>query len=133
MRPFPGAVDVLRELRSHGVLTALVTNGGGKQQRERIARFGLATYFDCIVIEGEFGIGKPDERIFRHALRELEGDPESTWMVGDSLEADIAPALALGMHAVWVDVEGEGLPKDAPAKPQRVVRGIHELLPDIDV
>ena len=128
IKPYPGALETLAAVRARGIRTALLTNGGADAQRESVERHGLTAFFDCVLIEGEFGVGKPDERIFRHALRELEGDPESTWMVGDSLEADIAPALALGMHAVWVDVEGEGLPEDAPVRPQRVVRGIHELL-----
>jgi len=131
--PYPGALETLAAVRERGIRTALLTNGGADAQRESVERHGLGAFFDCVLIEGEFGIGKPDERVFRHALSACEADPASTWMVGDSLEADIAPALALGMQqAVWVDVEGEGLPEDPPARPHRVVRLIRELLPDIE-
>ena len=126
--PYPGAIETLVALRARGIRTALLTNGGAKSQRASVERHGLASYFDCIVIEGEFGVGKPDERVFRHALRALACEAEVSWMVGDSLEADIAPAIALGMHAVWVDVEGLGLAADAPVRPHRVVRAISQLI-----
>ena len=66
--------------------------------------------------------------MFRHALKALDADPASTWMVGDSLEADIAGALPLGLHTIWIDEVGDGLPADAPAQPHRVIRAISELL-----
>jgi len=37
-------------------------------------------------------------------------------------------ALALGMHAVWIDGEGLGLPDGAPVRPHRIVRAISELM-----
>ena len=126
--PYPGAVETLEAIRGRGILMALVTNGEARNQRRSIERYGLAPLFECIVIEGEFGVGKPDERVFHHARRELDIPFESTWMVGDNLEADIAPAVALGMHTVWVDGAGAGLPDDAASRPHRVVREISELM-----
>jgi putative hydrolase of the HAD superfamily len=126
--PYPGAIETLAEVRARGIRTALLTNGGAQSQRRSVERNGLAAYFDCIVIEGEFGAGKPDERVFRHALEAVSAAPDATWMVGDNLIADIAPAVALGMHAVWVDGAGGGLPPDAPARPHRIVQALSELL-----
>jgi len=125
--PYPGAIETLAAFRARGLRMALLTNGEAANQRRSVERCGLATYFDCIVIEGEFGVGKPDERVFRHALEACASKPETTWMIGDNLEADIAPAVSLGMHAVWVDGHGLGLPEDAPVRPHRVVRAISEL------
>lgn len=128
LAPYPGAIETLAALRSRGVRMALLTNGEAANQRRSVVRHDLERYFDCIVIEGEFGIGKPDERVFRHALDALSADPAATWMVGDSLEADIEPAVALGLHSVWVDEAGEGLPADGGVRPHRVVSAITELL-----
>ena len=125
--PYPGAIETLGAIRAQGISMALLTNGEARNQRRSVEQHGLASYFACIVIEGEFGIGKPDERVFNHARQALGASFESTWMVGDNLEADIAPAVALGMHAVWVDEEGMGVPATAPVRPHRVVRGIREL------
>ncbi len=126
--PYAGAVETLATVRERGIRTALLTNGEARNQRRSVEQHALAQYFDCIVIEGEFGAGKPDERVFRHAMQACGCAPEATWMVGDSLEADIAPAIALGMHAVWVDEIGDGLPEGAAVQPHRIVRAIRELL-----
>ncbi len=127
--PYPGAIETLKAFHGRGIPMALITNGGARQQRRSIERYGIASYFDCIVIEGEFGVGKPDQRVFHHALAAVSGSAVTTWMVGDSLEADIAPAVALGMHAVWVDSERSGLPSAPPAQPHRIVQAIRELAP----
>ena len=80
------------------------------------------------MIEGEFGCGKPDERVFHHALSSITCDAENAWFVGDNLEADITVPHRLGMHTVWVDEAGAGLPEPAAVVPHRVIRGIRELL-----
>jgi putative hydrolase of the HAD superfamily len=125
--PYPGAIETLEALRSRGVPMALLTNGEAGNQRRSVEKHALAQYFHCIVIEGEFGCGKPDERVFRHALEAVGARAEATWMVGDSLEVDIATPRRLGMHTIWIDLAGEGLPHDAPATPHRIVRGIRDL------
>jgi putative hydrolase of the HAD superfamily len=126
--PYPGALETLAHFRARGLRMALITNGSARSQRRSVERFGLPQYFDCVVIEGEFGCGKPDERVFRHALESCGAGAARAWMVGDSIEADIATPVALGMHAVWVDAEGIGLADGATPRPHRVVRAISELM-----
>jgi len=126
--PYPGALDVLRHYRERGMRMALITNGNAIAQRRSVERFGLGAYFDCVIIEGEFGVGKPDERVFRHALASCAVGPEQVWMVGDNLEADIAPAVRLGMHTVWVDAAGQGHAPDLAHPPHRVIRQVAELM-----
>ena len=125
---YDGALETLETLRAAGTRMALITNGNAIAQRRSVVRFGLADYFDCVIIEGEFGAGKPDERLFHHALQVVSADPRDVWMVGDSLEADIATPLRLGMHTIWVDSGAGGLPEDAPGAPHRTIRTIRELL-----
>ena len=130
IRPVPGALDVLTRLRNAGVSTALVTNGGAAGQRAKIERFGLEPLFDYILIEGEFGAGKPERRVFLHVLEHLDVAPQDAWMVGDKLDFDIRTPKLLGMHTVWIDVKRTGLPDDAPVRPDRVIDSIADLLPD---
>lgn len=121
----PGAVATLELLRARSVRLALLTNGGSDMQRAKINKFGLAPLFDYIIIEGEFGCGKPDERIFLHALEKLHVRARDAWMVGDDLERDISPCGALGIYSVWVDGRGDGSPGDVT--PDRIIRNISEL------
>ena len=60
MRLFPDTLACLAAWRAADIALGLVTNGDAMQQRDKIARHALASYFDVIVIEGEFGCGKPD-------------------------------------------------------------------------
>lgn len=128
VRPFPGAVETLAQLRYRGIRLALVTNGAGRDQRRKIERFQLASFFDEIFIEGELGYGKPDLRVFRLALARLGITPEDAWMIGNDLEMDIAPATSLGITSIWVDHASEGLPSASPVQPERTVKAIAEIL-----
>jgi putative hydrolase of the HAD superfamily len=121
---YPGAIETLEKVRALGLRTALLTNGGAEAQRRSVVRFGLEQHFDCIVIEGEFGLGKPDERVFRHALYTTGVAAAEAWMIGDSLEADIATPLRLGMRTFWIDVEGVGLAPDAAVRPHTNLRSV---------
>jgi putative hydrolase of the HAD superfamily len=124
---FPGAVETLRWLRDRGCRLALVTNGGARTQRGKIVRFGLEPLFDLILVEGELGFGKPDERIYRMALGALAASPHEACMIGDNLEWDVAQAQKLGMAAIWVDPAGRGLPDACGVRPDAIVRGLGEL------
>jgi putative hydrolase of the HAD superfamily len=123
----PGAIDTIRYFHNRGVRLGLVTNGASEMQRGKLERFGLEPYFDHILIEGEFGAGKPDASVFRHMLGRFNVMAEDAWMVGDDLQRDISGAQALGMFTIWVDWRGGGLPASSPIVPDRIVRSIAEL------
>jgi putative hydrolase of the HAD superfamily len=126
--PFPGAVEALTELRAGGLRLALITNGTAQGQRGKLERFGLGHYFECIVVEGEFGAGKPDVRVYRHVLDALRVSCESIWSVGDDLERDVAAPQRLGLFGVWVDSARKGLPPDCTIRPDRTITGLPDLL-----
>lgn len=128
MTPFDGAIETLETLKAAGVRLALISNGKGETQRDKVVRFGLEPIFDCIILEGEFGVGKPDRRVFDHALSELDVAPADTWMVGDNLQWEVAAPQALGIRGIWVDWRGRGLPADTDVKPDCIVRSISELI-----
>ena len=128
IKPFPGAIDTLRRFREAGVRLALLTNGETRRQRDKIARFGLEPYFDHIQIEEEFGIGKPYARAFGNALSVLGVAASDAWMVGDSLEWDIEGAQSAGIHAIWVDASGKGVPEGAAVQPDRIIRTLSDLV-----
>ena len=127
---FPGALDTLAALREAGVRLAMITNGAAKPQRAKIERFELAGYFDCIIVEGEFGVGKPERRVYEHALESLGVAPDQAWCIGDNLEWDVAAPMALGVYGIWHDPQQMGLPADTPVKPDRVVHALSELVTD---
>jgi putative hydrolase of the HAD superfamily len=128
MQLFPESLACLEHWRARGVPLALVTNGDASEQRWKIETYQLAPFFGAMVIEGEFGAGKPDEVVYRHALQALGVRPEEAWMVGDHLEFDVDAPQRLGLRGVWVDRAGQGLPAGGAVRPHRVIRDLRELL-----
>ena len=127
LQPFADAVDTVRWFRTRGCRLALLTNGSARMQRRKIDRFGLAPLFDAVLIEGEVGFGKPDPRVYERALDLLGVEPAVAWMVGDNLEWDVAEPQRQGIHGIWVDVRGTGLPPGQPVLPDRIIRRLSEL------
>ena len=125
----PGALDTLQALKDSGVRLGLITNGNADGQRAKVVKANLEAYCQPVVIAGEFGLSKPDPQIFRHTLEQLQVSPAEAWMVGDNLYADIGGAQGVGIHGVWVDWRGGGLPENAPAVPDRIIQSVVELHP----
>jgi putative hydrolase of the HAD superfamily len=124
---FPESLATLERLRARGAHLGLVTNGDASQQRDKIQGFDLARHFDVIVIEGEFGVGKPNAAVYRHALATIGAKPSETTMVGDHLEFDIDGAQRCGLSGIWVDRQGVGLGNSA-VRPNRIVASLSELV-----
>jgi len=136
MEPLPDAINTVRWLKASGCALALLTNGAGPAQRKKIARFGLAEFFDTILVEGEIGFGKPDPRVYQLALSRLDLAPRDAWMAGDNLEWDVAAPQQLGLFSIWIDRQGRGLPPLSTVRPNRIVRALSELRltpPTLDV
>jgi putative hydrolase of the HAD superfamily len=127
IRPLPGAMEAVAQWRRAGLRLAMVTNGAAADQRRKIDRFGLAPLFDVILVEGEVGFGKPDRRIFALALRRLGLAAAQVYMVGDSLAFDVAGAQQLGIHTVWIDAQGRGMPPEGAVRPDACVRLLADL------
>lgn len=126
----PGAIETLRSFKENGLRLAMITNGGADVQRRKITRFGLDAMFDFILIEGEFGAGKPDARVFNEAINKLHVTASAACMVGDDLVRDIAGAQELGICSIWVDWKGSGLPLHSVIKPDCIVKSLEQLTKD---
>ena len=121
---YPGARELLSAVRPHA-RTALVTNGIGEVQRARIARLGLAPFFDAISISGELGVAKPAPEIFDHTFAELSvGDRNQAVMIGDSLTSDIAGGSNAGIDTIWFNRHGSVA---GAVTPTHEVRAIDEI------
>ena len=75
----------------------MMTKGNPAEQSGKVERSGLKDYFAAIEI-----VAEKDESTYRSAIAKYALDAESTWMVGNSPKSDINPALAAGLHAVFV-------------------------------
>ncbi|MCR5612844.1 HAD family hydrolase [Treponema sp.] len=106
----------------------IITNGPSSHQRNKINNLGLEKWIspELIVVSGEFGIDKPDTRIFEVAAKKAEeylsahcdvhreiyfldvpggekvSDAKNLIMIGDSLKNDIEPAQSLGWNTIFL-------------------------------
>lgn len=62
---------------------------------------GLGRYVTHCITSAAIGYEKPHPKAFRTA-RNIAGNPETVWMVGDSLAADVRGAEAVGIKAILV-------------------------------
>jgi putative hydrolase of the HAD superfamily len=131
--PFEGALAALARLRAQTGALGLVTNGDTTAQRAKIDRLDVARFFDVIVVEGELGVGKPDPRVFAHALATLGAAPGAALMAGDNYVCDVLGALDAGMHAVWIDRHGRPETPRLPPRPHRTLASFVELVEALGV
>ncbi len=111
---FPGALDLLKQLKARGKRLGLLTNGVSETHRDKIALLSISEYFDAIFLADEVGMVKPDPLLFAHACGRLGSSPSSSAMVGDRYERDIAGALTAGLFTIWVNVRAERVPPSLP-------------------
>ena len=92
----PGVSETLAQLASRHRLI-LMTKGDHAEQADKLARSGLAPHFAAVEIVAEKNPPAYAQVIARHELT-----PHTSWMIGNSPKSDINPALAAGLHAVFL-------------------------------
>jgi putative hydrolase of the HAD superfamily len=88
--------DAVQAIRAAGLRTGLLSNSWGMADYPRHLFPGM---FDVVVISGEVGMRKPEERIFRHAAGLLGLDPAECLFI-DDIDVNVAAAEAIGMTAI---------------------------------
>jgi len=92
----PGVAETLAELAARHRLI-LMTKGNHAEQADKLARSGLASYFSAVEI-----VAEKDPPTYREVIARHELAPHTSWMIGNSPKSDINPALAAGLHAVFL-------------------------------
>ncbi|HUB02997.1 MAG TPA: HAD family hydrolase [Terriglobales bacterium] len=106
----------------------MMTKGNPAEQAGKVERSGLNHYFAAVEI-----VAEKDESTYRSAIAKYGLATDSSWMVGNSPKSDINPALAAGLHAVFVPhdqtwvLEHEELASAPPSQRLLVVEKFAEL------
>jgi len=82
------------------VRTGIISNAGRGVRQMIHRRYGLCQHFDAIVISGEEGCMKPEERIYRIACERLAVLPRESVFI-DDVESNVEAARALGMEVIF--------------------------------
>lgn len=98
-----GAAACLGAIHATGATIAVVANAWTPlADGARAACVPFATTIDRWFLSCETGAAKPSAGLLTEALGALDVAPAHALVVGDSLELDVAPALALGTSVVWL-------------------------------
>ncbi len=100
---FPGARDLLVELKSNGVPFSVLSNTNVMHWETQTDHEVIAELFDRMFTSYSLDMVKPDAIIFEHVIAELRNEldvePEQILFVDDN-QPNIDAALALGIDAV---------------------------------
>ncbi len=75
----------------------LMTKGDQAEQADKLSRSGLSSHFAAVEI-----VAEKDPQTYRQVIARHELAPNTSWMIGNSIKSDINPALAAGLHAVFL-------------------------------
>jgi putative hydrolase of the HAD superfamily len=92
----PGVAEALKDLATRHRLI-LMTKGNQTEQADKLARSKLAPHFTAVEI-----VAEKDPTTYRAVMERHQLAPHTSWMIGNSIKSDINPALAAGLHAVFL-------------------------------
>jgi FMN phosphatase YigB (HAD superfamily) len=124
MKPLPGAVELLVEIRAQGMRSIIASNTYWRDAESYWQDFrllGMADCVDAIVTSVDAGHLKPHPAVFEMARRVAKCPPQRCVVIGNREENDIEPALALGMKTILV----------YPDDPKPPSSRAHAVVPDL--
>jgi len=92
----PSVDSTLSDLASRHRLI-LMTKGSPDEQAAKLRRSGLSSLFSAVEI-----VAEKDPLTYRQVISRHDLEPQRSWMIGNSPKSDINPALAAGLHAVFL-------------------------------
>ncbi|MCV6587959.1 MAG: phosphoglycolate phosphatase [Marinobacterium sp.] len=124
---YPGVSECLLQLQAEGVKMAVVTNKPMQFTTPMLDGFGLSGYFDCILGGDSLAVKKPDPQPLQHAMKVLGSTPQTTLMVGDSVN-DLQAARAAGCPVICVPYGYNHGNNIADSKPDMMVEQLDHML-----
>ncbi|HEX7627259.1 MAG TPA: HAD family hydrolase [Gaiellaceae bacterium] len=129
-RPLPGAVQLLADLREHGVTHGIATSGRRPEIDASLQALGVPD--DMVVVErGDVARAKPEPDLFLACAERLGMPPADCYVVGDAVW-DLLAARRAGMLSVGLLSGGYGEAELVAAGAYRVYRDAEELRESLD-
>ena len=116
---YPDVIDTFDTLAKRYKI-GLLSNGNNYPER-----CGLAEHFSFIVFSQDFGIAKPDRRIFEFTLEKAGCSHNELVHVGDSLTDDLCGAQNAGIKAIWLNRDKEE--NETCVKPDHEISDLNQL------
>ncbi|MCP1102970.1 putative hydrolase of the HAD superfamily [Aequitasia blattaphilus] len=101
MKPEPGLLDFIKELKSQGILVGVGTDMTAYIQYRKLEKLGVLEDMDMILTSEEAGIEKPSEKFFELCVKKLGCKPCECVFIGDNLERDVKGSIESGLRGIW--------------------------------
>lgn len=108
---FDGTVEILDYLVEKYALH-IITNGFQEVQLLKLKNSGIHQYFKTVTSSEEVGVKKPNPLVFETAVRKANAHYKKSIMIGDTFEADILGAEAVGMDTLFYNYRKETIPSN---------------------
>ena len=108
----PHVQEALAFCEREGLRTGVVSNitWSGRALRRRLDRLLPENRFAFVVASSEYGVRKPDRRLFDLALSLAGLRADRVWFIGDTFSADVLGAAGAGVFPVLYRSAREGAP-----------------------
>ena len=127
-QPLPGARELLQAIHDLGLRTLIASNTYWRDADsywDDFRALGMADLIDGIVTSVDAGHLKPHPAVFEMAMRRAGVPAERCVVIGNREDNDIAPAVALGMHAILVYPDD---PKPVASRADAAAADLHECV-----
>lgn len=106
---------------------AIISDGQAAYAVPELNAVGLLDFFDPVVISGDLGIRKPDQRLFENALARMHLEPSEVLFVGNDMYRDVYGARKLGIKTVYFR-SNQGQQERPGVEPDYIIYTFPELL-----
>jgi HAD superfamily hydrolase (TIGR01549 family) len=108
VQPITGAVDALARLtEEHSI--CIVANQP-PECAAALKELGIEPLVELVALDSVVGYAKPDPQLYQWAFDRLAWDPRSAVVIGDRMDHDVAPAMALGCEAALIRPDADWFP-----------------------
>ena len=130
---YDDANELIKYLKENGKKIGIVTDGNAKAQNSKVSALGLYELADSVILtdilrDGDKAITKPDERVYKICLDELNVSTVEAVYIGDNPLKDFVGARYIGMKTVRI-IRNKGMfmKEIAPSKEYEADITIHSF------
>lgn len=126
LKLYPFVSEMLDAL--HGrIPMGIVTDAQSAYARAELHQTGILSYFDPIIVSGDYGYRKPDGRLFELVIDALGVPADDILYVGNDMHRDIYGARQAGMQTLMFDSD-QGTKEYQDCRPDHRITDYRDLL-----
>tara|TARA_Y100001933_G_C18996727_1_gene562764 strand:- start:946 stop:2700 length:1755 start_codon:yes stop_codon:yes gene_type:complete len=101
IRLYSNVLDFIKFCKSRNIKMYILTNNTCYDQLERLQKMNIIQYFEKIYTSEEFGVEKPDIKLFYYILTDIGCNKDEIVKIGDNYSSDIEPLCMNNIYSFW--------------------------------